>query len=132
MIGFKGRLSFRQMGGVDKFDQLASYCPVGRPGCKWWRYVLWYVVNLAVVKAWILFSKSPKDTPPPHRLRPLAVPSRRSKSADSRWIYIQETQSRKKSKGLQQKNCVGRHKSPRARQGGRTEENVSGVFSSWP
>jgi hypothetical protein len=55
----------KHMGGVDRFDQLASYYPVGSPGRKWWRYVLWYVVNLAVVNAWILFSKSPKDTPLP-------------------------------------------------------------------
>ncbi|XP_060070455.1 piggyBac transposable element-derived protein 4-like [Ylistrum balloti] len=53
------------MGGVDKFDQLSSYYPIGRPGKKWWRYILWYVINLAVVNAWILFQRTDGKVPPP-------------------------------------------------------------------
>jgi hypothetical protein len=41
----------KHMGGVNKFDQLASYHPVGRPGTKWWRYIMWHVVNLAILNA---------------------------------------------------------------------------------
>ncbi|PJE77704.1 hypothetical protein CI610_03368 [invertebrate metagenome] len=55
------------MGGVDKFDQMASYYPVGRPGNKWWRYIMWFVVNLAIVNAWILFQKTENKDPPPKK-----------------------------------------------------------------
>ena len=53
------------MGGVDLTDQYMSYYPVGRPGKKWWRYLVWYIVNLSVVNAYIIFNKSEKDPPPP-------------------------------------------------------------------
>ncbi|XP_056020995.1 piggyBac transposable element-derived protein 4-like [Ostrea edulis] len=54
----------KHMGGVDKFDQMASYYPVGRPGTKWWRYILWYIVNLSILNAWVLYQKSEKNPPP--------------------------------------------------------------------
>ncbi|XP_033758852.1 piggyBac transposable element-derived protein 4-like [Pecten maximus] len=55
------------MGSVDRFHQMESYYPVGRPGNKWWRYVMWYIVNLAVVNAWILYKKTEKKVPTPKK-----------------------------------------------------------------
>ncbi len=55
----------KYMGGVDKADQLRSYYPVGRAGHKWWRYLMWYVVNVSIVNAWILWSKTPNHIPAP-------------------------------------------------------------------
>ncbi|KAK3103740.1 hypothetical protein FSP39_021492 [Pinctada imbricata] len=55
----------KRMGGVDKLDQMCSYYPVGRSGTKWWRYIMWYLVNMVIVNAWIVFQKSVKDPVPP-------------------------------------------------------------------
>uniref|UniRef100_A0A8C4Q8A5 PiggyBac transposable element-derived protein domain-containing protein n=1 Tax=Eptatretus burgeri TaxID=7764 RepID=A0A8C4Q8A5_EPTBU len=52
------------MGGVDRSDQYRSYYSVGRSSKKWWRYIVWFLMNLAIVNAWLLFRES-KHAPPP-------------------------------------------------------------------
>ena len=42
------------MNGVDVNDQYRSYYPTGTPSKKWWKYLLWFFVNLSVVNAYIL------------------------------------------------------------------------------
>ena len=54
----------KHMGGVDRFDQLISYYPVGRSGIKWWRYIMWFIVNLSIVNSWIVYSNSERDPRP--------------------------------------------------------------------
>ena len=49
------------MGGVDKTDQLRSYYKVGRVSKKWWRYIMWYLFDISIVNAWILFQSSPHE-----------------------------------------------------------------------
>ncbi|XP_060562864.1 piggyBac transposable element-derived protein 4-like [Ruditapes philippinarum] len=44
------------MGGVDLQDQFRSTYPVGRNGKKSWRYIFWFLLNSAIVNAWILYS----------------------------------------------------------------------------
>ena len=48
----------RSMGGVDLFDQFASYYPVGRPALKWWRYLCWWLFQVAMVNAFLLWKQS--------------------------------------------------------------------------
>ena len=55
----------KHMGGVDRYDQMCSYYPVGRSGTKWWRYIMWYIINMAIVNSWLLYQKSEKDPAPP-------------------------------------------------------------------
>ena len=38
----------KSMGGVDLNDQLRSYYPSGRSGKKWWRKVLWYLLDVSI------------------------------------------------------------------------------------
>ncbi|XP_060702870.1 piggyBac transposable element-derived protein 4-like isoform X1 [Hemiscyllium ocellatum] len=57
----------KYMGGVDLSDQMRSYYPVGRPSKKWWRCVLWYLMNITIVNAWLIFKKSSHDPPLPSR-----------------------------------------------------------------
>ena len=52
------------MGGVDLSDQHRAYYPIGRAGKKWWRYILWFLINLSMVNAHIVFVKSYKQPPP--------------------------------------------------------------------
>ena len=52
------------MGGVDKSDQYRAYLPVGRPGKKWWRYILWILVNSTTVNSYIVFTKLQNPPPP--------------------------------------------------------------------
>ena len=54
------------MGGVDKSDQYRSYYSVRRAGKKWWRYIMWFFRNLAVVNSYIVFKKSAHDPPVPN------------------------------------------------------------------
>lgn len=39
------------MGGVDLCDQKLSYYPIGRKTVKWWKYVLFFVINVCIVNA---------------------------------------------------------------------------------
>jgi hypothetical protein len=43
------------MGGVDLADQYRAYYLVGREGKKFWRYLIWYLVNTSIVNAWLLY-----------------------------------------------------------------------------
>ena len=54
------------MGGVDLADQLRSYYKVGRPSKKWWRYVFWFLLDVAMENAWIIYSAS-THVPPARR-----------------------------------------------------------------
>nr|XP_032821145.1 uncharacterized protein LOC116948512 isoform X2 [Petromyzon marinus] len=55
----------KYMGGVDRSDQYRSYYHVGRTSKKWWRYIIWFLVNLSIVNAWLLYRESKHDPPPP-------------------------------------------------------------------
>ena len=42
------------MGGVDRADQFRSYYTVGRQSRKWYRYIFWFLFNVAACNAYIL------------------------------------------------------------------------------
>lgn len=44
----------RIMGGVDRFDQLHERYSVGRRSTKWWHRILYYLIDMAIVNAFIL------------------------------------------------------------------------------
>jgi len=44
----------KHMGGVDLSDQMRSYYPSGRPGKKWWRYLLWFLLDVSICNAFVL------------------------------------------------------------------------------
>ena len=46
------------MGGVDLNDQLCMYYKAGRPSHKWWIYIFWFLINVAITNSWILFKES--------------------------------------------------------------------------
>ena len=48
----------KHMGGVDLNDQLSMYYKAGRPSHKWWRYIFWFLLNVSITNAWILFKES--------------------------------------------------------------------------
>ncbi|KAL6465510.1 hypothetical protein MHYP_G00256430 [Metynnis hypsauchen] len=52
------------MRGVDLCDQLRECYQVGRPCKKWWRYFLWFYVNLCIVNAYIILRESRGGVPP--------------------------------------------------------------------
>ena len=54
----------KNMGGVDLNDQKRSYYPIGRKSKKWWRCAHWYLYEVAVVNAYILYQHT---TPVPQR-----------------------------------------------------------------
>jgi hypothetical protein len=49
------------MGGVDLSDQLRSYYPVGRDSVKWWRYLMWFLVDLCIINSFIIYSETLPD-----------------------------------------------------------------------
>ncbi|XP_056276028.1 piggyBac transposable element-derived protein 4-like [Pseudoliparis swirei] len=53
------------MKGVDLCDQLRECYQVGRPCKKWWRYFLWFYVNLCIVDAYVILRESRGGAPPP-------------------------------------------------------------------
>lgn len=46
------------MNGVDRHDQLRMSYPLGRDGKKAWKYIFWFLMNCAIVNAFIVFSTS--------------------------------------------------------------------------
>ena len=42
------------MGGVYLNDQMRSYYPSGCPGKRWWRYLLWFLLDVSISDAFIL------------------------------------------------------------------------------
>ena len=59
------------MGGVDRLDQLRLYFPIGHSGWRWWKYLFWGFMNIAVVKAYILWKASNRPLPGNKRLHGL-------------------------------------------------------------
>ncbi|XP_072049928.1 LOW QUALITY PROTEIN: uncharacterized protein [Amphiura filiformis] len=45
----------KNMGGVDRADQLRAYYSCSRKSQKWWRKILYFLVDIARVNAWICF-----------------------------------------------------------------------------
>ena len=43
------------MGGVDLHDQYRSYYPIGRRRRKWWRCLVWFLVQVAIINAYHLY-----------------------------------------------------------------------------
>ena len=43
------------MNGVDIHDQLREPYPAGRPSKKYWKYIMWFIVDCCQVNAWILW-----------------------------------------------------------------------------
>ena len=42
------------MGGVDHSDQMRQYYDTSRRANKWWRYLLWFCLDVSIVNAHIL------------------------------------------------------------------------------
>ncbi|KAK6177150.1 hypothetical protein SNE40_015310 [Patella caerulea] len=53
----------KNMGGVDHLDQYRSYYNLGRAGKKWWKYLVFALLNIAVVNAYILWYSSRMPLP---------------------------------------------------------------------
>ena len=45
------------MGGVDSSDQMRSYYPLGRKSHRWYKYIFWFLVDLAIGNAFVLWKK---------------------------------------------------------------------------
>ena len=43
------------MGGVDKFDQLRNYYPVGHHTKKWWKVLFFNLLDMAITNAYICY-----------------------------------------------------------------------------
>ena len=48
----------KYMGGVDLADQNRAYYSVGRESVKFWRSLLWYMINTAIINALVLYRES--------------------------------------------------------------------------
>ena len=46
------------MGGVDRSDQLRSYCSACRPSKKWYKYLFWFIFDLSLVNSFIIFKEN--------------------------------------------------------------------------
>lgn len=46
------------MGGVDRFDQLRERYAIGRRSAKWWHRILYWLIDLAIVNAFIMYKIS--------------------------------------------------------------------------
>lgn len=48
----------KHMGGVDLADQNRAYYPVGRESLKFWRYLVWYMINTTIINALVIYKES--------------------------------------------------------------------------
>ncbi|XP_035207145.1 piggyBac transposable element-derived protein 4-like [Stegodyphus dumicola] len=56
------------MGAVDHFDQLRERYEIGRRSRKWWHRILYFLIDLVIVNAFILWKVSRKDSGPQDQL----------------------------------------------------------------
>ncbi|XP_045207066.2 piggyBac transposable element-derived protein 5-like [Mercenaria mercenaria] len=49
----------KYMNGVDHADRLRAMYSLARKSAKWWKYLFWFLVDLAIVGAYILMKESP-------------------------------------------------------------------------
>ncbi|XP_063219241.1 piggyBac transposable element-derived protein 4-like [Bacillus rossius redtenbacheri] len=49
------------MGGIDHFDQLRERYAIGRRSRKWWHRIMYYLIDLAIVNAFILWKISRRE-----------------------------------------------------------------------
>jgi len=52
----------KHVGGVDVSDQKREYCGVGQSSKKWWKFILYFVLNVCLVNCFILYD--PTNHPP--------------------------------------------------------------------
>ena len=48
----------RFMGGVDLSDHLRSYYQIGKKARRYWKYNMWFLIELCLINAWIVFHKA--------------------------------------------------------------------------
>lgn len=53
------KLYTQNMNGVDRADQLRSTYSIARKAAKWWKYLFWFMVDVAICNAFILMKESP-------------------------------------------------------------------------
>ena len=49
------------MGGVDRADQMAGVYELDRKSLKWWKKVLYRMLNFAAVNSWVIFKQLQRD-----------------------------------------------------------------------
>ena len=49
------------MGGVDKFDRWISLYQVSHKGAKWYTRIIYYLMDMTMVNAYIIYRKSMKQ-----------------------------------------------------------------------
>jgi hypothetical protein len=63
--------------GVDIFDQLRSKYSVGRASKKWWKYVIFFLINTAIINTFLIMKES------------VDLPKRKYRQLDSRLSLAQ-------------------------------------------
>lgn len=56
------KLYTQNMNGVDRADQLRSTYSICRKAAKWWKYLFWFMVDVAICNAFILMKESKHHT----------------------------------------------------------------------
>ncbi|GFO17391.1 PiggyBac transposable element-derived protein 4-like [Plakobranchus ocellatus] len=51
----------KYMGGVDRHDHLRANYTIQRPGHRWWRYFVWFLIDVSLVNSYILFKMCRKS-----------------------------------------------------------------------
>ncbi|GFO12030.1 PiggyBac transposable element-derived protein 4-like [Plakobranchus ocellatus] len=51
----------KYMGGVDHHDHLRANYTIQRPGHRWWRYFVWFLIDVSLVNSYILFKMCRKS-----------------------------------------------------------------------
>ena len=57
----------KYMNGVDRSDQMVSYYALRQKTMKWWKRLIFHVLNVAVVNAFVLYKEYTKNTHMTHR-----------------------------------------------------------------
>ena len=57
MVAYKGR-SFMKQYGVDLADQNLSYYDMGRDAKKFWKCLMWYMINTCVVNSYVIYKQT--------------------------------------------------------------------------
>jgi Transposase IS4 len=67
-------VSYQQhMRGVDVLSQIQQYYAIGRRVWKWWHTLMWWLIDMAIINAWILYNQKYVESPMSHKSFRLAI-----------------------------------------------------------
>ena len=103
------------MRGVDVFSQMESYARIGRKQFRWWPKLAWFLIEIAVMNAYVLYTKKQQSNKLSREKFRIHLAQQLISSFSSRKKRGRPSQAQQ-SAGVAQRTDIGMHTSIRSRE----------------